>query len=317
MVRVLAALVFCLIAAAPWAEAAFISPTIQFNGFDKSWETTYVVQPGDPFTYLNVCVTVIGAPAGSTLLLDGLERQCEVQRFGGLSMRIRAPSDFVGAVELTFVVTQFDFGFEITRRTFGGFVPPPPPPPPARTLRLRAAFVNLDLESATFAPPAGVPVPVNASVPLGAVVAFEAIDSDGNSVPANFALGTAELSPDVDPDALFPTSVLHYFLPPAPNLALLQATHLGNVSVAVTPSDTSLAGGVITVSVERPSALGTSGASVDIDVVEVAHRTGVPPPTTSKRTCGRNRCRSGTASPIGMSQSRRSATCWRCRGGPT
>lgn len=139
MVRLLVAFL-CVVLGATSAEAAFISPTLEYSSFSKSWETTYFVQPGDPLSYSGItCVTVDGAPAGSTLFLDGVTAQCADYRFGGLRITIRAPADFTGAVTLTFIATLPTSGVETARRTFGGFVAPPPPPPPTRTLRVRAA----------------------------------------------------------------------------------------------------------------------------------------------------------------------------------
>jgi hypothetical protein len=278
MVRFLVTFLCVALGATSAAEAAFISPTLEYSSFSKSWETTYFVQPGDPLSYSGItCVTVDGAPAGSTLFLDGVTAQCADYRFGGLRIMIRAPADFTGAVTLTFIVTLPTSGIETARRTFGGFVPPPPPPPPETTLRVRAATWDGTAFTA-FEPAAGSPVPTNARVPLGSVVTFQAIDSNGVPVSATFSLSEVLLVDGIESQALFPNEALHQYGSAIPDQDVFQGVHLGSLALTITPSPSSgLAPSTINVTVERPLGLSDTVDPLDDDVVDAAHRTGVPP----------------------------------------
>jgi hypothetical protein len=275
MSRLLAAVCLCLAVNAAKAEAAFIQSTIEFNFTEVSWGTRLFLQSGDPVTFQSICLTVQGAPAGSLFLVNN-SSPCGGVLFGGTSLKVIAPPGFSGNLTLTFIVTQPDTGVEVARRTFGGFAPPPPPPPGSRTLRVRAA----KWDGSSFLAPepaAGAAVPATARIPLGAVVSLQAIDSDGALVPASFTFESVNLDPGVEEGALFDGAVLHRFVSSDADQAHVQAVHLGLTTVRVTPSDSSLPPGTISIEVVSPARFGAQTNDVDADVIAVAQRTGVPP----------------------------------------
>jgi hypothetical protein len=144
--------------------------------------------------------------------------------------------------------------------------------PASRSLRVRAS-----LDRQTFLPAAGAALPSTAHVPLGGLLDLQAIDQDGRDVPATFTLGTAAVEPDVAADALYKNATLLRFTTAAGNAAQYQSVHRGTVAITITPSDSSVPGGTLTVRVEAPAALGTKGQDLDPDLDLIAHRYGAPP----------------------------------------
>jgi hypothetical protein len=143
---------------------------------------------------------------------------------------------------------------------------------PERTLRLRAG-----LGEDVPGPGAGVTLPTEARVPLGAVLHLETVDQAGQALPASFVLNTASLAADVAPTALFSDATLVRFTGAPINGAIYQSVHRGTVTITIMPSDSALPPGTLTVIVEDPLRLGSAANDVDADVYKVAHRYGVPP----------------------------------------
>jgi hypothetical protein len=142
----------------------------------------------------------------------------------------------------------------------------------ASSLRVRAS-----LDRQTFLPAAGAALPSTAHVPLGGLLDLQAIDQNGGDVPSTFTLGTASVEPDVAPDALYKNATLIRFTTTDANAARYQSVHRGTVAVTITPKDSSVPGGTLTVRVEVPVALGTRGQGLDPDLDLIAHRYGAPP----------------------------------------
>jgi hypothetical protein len=148
----------------------------------------------------------------------------------------------------------------------------PQPPPPLNSLRVRATVNSEPMEGA------GVALPANARVPLGAVVRFEALNQDGAPISASFSLGSASLEAGIVARyAIFPQHALITYLAPGPNEGLFQAVHRGQVSLTIHPDDPNVAAGTITITVENPLRLGSQGNQFDSAIYEMAHATGVPP----------------------------------------
>ncbi len=259
------------------AEAAsFASSVSQTFGFDASGvyyltEVTFLLSPGDLFGELCFSMDVGGTSA--PLLVNGGANPCNTYRLGGMSVAVKTRT-YPGAAFVSAVATHQ--GQVVASRTWGE-PPPPPPPPPSTTLRVRASVWNGTANEA-FQPAAGATLPVNARVPLGAVVTLQAIDSNGVPVPATFTLGSPTLVDGIDTQALFPGVALHAYDSPAFDRGEFQGVHLGTASLTVTPSAASgFAPGVVNVVVERPLGLSDAVDLIDHDVVDAAHRTGVPP----------------------------------------
>ena len=152
------------------------------------------------------------------------------------------------------------------------------------TLQIRPEQLSLLIRASLDGDPPGTAVSlpgngtINARIPLGSAVLFEASDESGNPVPVSFALGSAELQAGVSSNGvLFRGKALIGYLPPAVNQGSFQAVHRGTVSVTVQPTVSGVSGGTIAITVENPEKLGTGGNSLDGAIYNIAHRTGVLP----------------------------------------
>lgn len=145
--------------------------------------------------------------------------------------------------------------------TFSSFTGAPPPvgyavgqadPPEEERVLLVRAALNDDVP----APAVGVGLPTEARVPLGGFLRLDAIDDEGQALPADFVLNAAALAPGVAPTALFRDLALLPYTGGPINGATYQAVHKGRVTITIRPSNADILGGTLTVIVEDPLRLG-------------------------------------------------------------
>ncbi len=131
---------------------------------------------------------------------------------------------------------------------------------------------------------------LTARVPLGSRFFLQLADEDSNPIESRFVLGAADPEP-TDGPALFPNHVVIEFdRDGAGEIKFFQAVHLGEVTVSIEPTDTSISPVEVRVTVIEPARLGPA-AGVDARFIEFGHRRGVPPQIlkgVSRRESGPN-----------------------------
>lgn len=148
-----------------------------------------------------------------------------------------------------------------------------PPPPPTAQSQVVASVTGGPTETAQ-----ANGSPINAHFPLGAQFTLSLQDTQGNPIPASYSLGTASLASGVDQDALFPgLATLQYTTQPDPSSGQFQAVHLGTVPLTIVPNDGATPAVNLTISIEKPAALGSDHNDFDPGLTALAHSTGVPP----------------------------------------
>ena len=142
----------------------------------------------------------------------------------------------------------------------------------------RSLYIRAALNDDQPAPPEGRVLPTQAKVPLGGYLRVEAIDGpNGNPLPSSFTLNAATLEPGLAPDTLFNNAALIQYTGEPLHQSTFQAVHKGQVTIKVTPSDTSIQSSTLTVIVEDPLRVGSVANDLDNEIVTVAHATGILP----------------------------------------
>jgi hypothetical protein len=131
--------------------------------------------------------------------------------------------------------------------------------------------------------------PVTASIPLGArfTLSLQRGGPPPEPIMANFTLGTASLINAQQDPSLYPSAALLEFKTTSSETTkTFQAVHLGTQTVVMTPDDSALPRQSVTVSVVKPSTLGTTHQTItvgsdsfnlDAKIVEWADKRGIPP----------------------------------------
>lgn len=234
-----------------------------------------VFETGVPVSGALYCFTLRnGSDSMGPPLIDGIySRACafdfEALTSGQFTYSVARPGSLSGFV----TATATRNGQQVALRSWQVSQPPPNP---GRVLRVRASLWD-GAQYGPYEPQSGVTLPATAQVPLGGLVTLQAIDQSGVPITSSFTLGAPSVAPDVEVGALFAGSVLHPFIATQPSDGIFQAVHKGSVVLTIAPSDTAITPGTLTLTVQNPLNFGTDGATLDADISEVAHRTGVPP----------------------------------------
>ena len=175
---------------------------------------------------------------------------------------------------LTYQITAYYYEYynDVSTTATANITVLPPPPPPAQS-QVVASVTGGPTETAQ-----AHGSPINAHFPLGAQFTLSLQDTQGNPIPANYSLGAASLADGVDDVALFPgLAALQYIVQPDPSSGQFQAVHLGTVPLTIVPNDGATPPVNLTISVEKPAALGSDHNDFDPGLIALAHSTGVLP----------------------------------------
>ena len=163
-----------------------------------------------------------------------------------------------------------------------------PPPPPSSGLEVFAglmdsddvSFVISDTKDVTAGQTLTVQIPIGGQVEIS----LKRKQTGGASTPVSsvFTLGTASVDQtNLGSDALFPQKVILIYNPgQAANAKRIQAVHLGNAPLTITPQDGTTPAVAISILVYAPQALNNGPGDsnqFDADVISLAHRFGILP----------------------------------------
>lgn len=97
-------------------------------------------------------------------------------------------------------------------------------------------------------------------------------------ISSMYALSNANITPAISEPTLFPNNVvIEYHQSTSENTKLFTATHLGTVTVTITPDDTSISPVTVNITVVNPSSLGSVHNDIDTTLFSLGHRRGVLP----------------------------------------
>jgi hypothetical protein len=97
-------------------------------------------------------------------------------------------------------------------------------------------------------------------------------------ISSMYALSNANITPAISDPTLFPDNVvIEYHQSTSENTKLFTATHLGTVTVTITPDDTSISPVTVNITVVNPSSLGSVQNDIDTALFSLGHRRGVLP----------------------------------------
>lgn len=102
-------------------------------------------------------------------------------------------------------------------------------------------------------------------------------DGSVQAFPAAFSLGSASLSGDPDANVLFAGNAVMQYTNQVNNSAVFQATHVGTQPLTITPNNNAAPPLTVTLSVEAPTALGTSHPEFDDALYTLGDSSGIPP----------------------------------------
>ncbi len=181
---------------------------------------------------------------------------------------ITAPNAIHG---FTIAITGTEpFGFAIDNLAFQVEVP---------TIQAQNVTPSLSLNPETGE--VGTAAAQTARFPLGSTfqIKLQLKQPDGTfqDVPSTFSLGSAQLTGNLDANALFPGEAVFQYTDQVNNAGVFQAVHLGTQELTITPNDTRKPPVKLTISVEMPASLGSTQSQVDALLYPLADATGVPP----------------------------------------
>ena len=125
---------------------------------------------------------------------------------------------------------------------------------------------------------AGTNATIAAQYPLGSLFYLQIVKSDLAAVPSRFQLTAPAISPPLEKPALFAQeAVLPFDINSPGPTKYFRAVHLGTATLTITPVDTSLPPITVSLTVTRPTSLGNSIPEFDSDLINIGHKTGIPP----------------------------------------
>jgi hypothetical protein len=118
---------------------------------------------------------------------------------------------------------------------------------------------------------------LTATFPLGSVFFLQLEDEDEEPIESRFSLATATVSPTDGPTLFGNHAVIEFDAATADEVKFFQAVHLGEVTVTIEPTDTSISPVEVLLRVVEPARLGNTANGFDVQFVDFGHRRGIPP----------------------------------------
>jgi len=119
---------------------------------------------------------------------------------------------------------------------------------------------------------------ISAAFPLGSQFFLQLTKPDKTEIVSDFSLSSPDIAPFQNEPSLFSNhAVIEFSSDTADDMKYFQAVHLGTELLTITPLDTSLPAVTVSITINRPTSLGSTNNQFDSSLITLGNERGIPP----------------------------------------